>query len=97
MDLGGRGSLTASLILPVSASSQPKLEENKELLELKRSRITKLKETKEALTSEFKASLGEAHLFRDFLISVFRKKVQKEEEKEGDEGGGKEQILWDSF
>ncbi|XP_015246565.1 PREDICTED: cilia- and flagella-associated protein 44 [Cyprinodon variegatus] len=64
----------------------PKLEENKELLELKRSRITKLKETKEALTSEFKASLGEAHLFRDFLISVFRKKVQKEEEKEGDEG-----------
>uniref|UniRef100_A0A3Q2FKH5 Cilia and flagella associated protein 44 n=1 Tax=Cyprinodon variegatus TaxID=28743 RepID=A0A3Q2FKH5_CYPVA len=86
IESGGEGSLTASLILPVSASSQPKLEENKELLELKRSRITKLKETKEALTSEFKASLGEAHLFRDFLISVFRKKVQKEEEKEGDEG-----------
>ncbi|KAK5618674.1 hypothetical protein CRENBAI_014332 [Crenichthys baileyi] len=62
-----------------------KLEEYNELLELKRSNIAKLQEREKALTTTFKASLGENNPIQEFLTKVFRRKIKWVKKKEGNE------------
>jgi len=72
-------------------SSQSKLEECNEELQLKKRDIAKLQERDKALTAAFQASLGENNPFEEFLTKVFKKKVKRVKNKEqgGNEGEGK--------